>query len=204
MTSRFLTEFQALFQEGGWVFGGLLVLAFSIAFSLLSIRRLLLFRHAPQPARSSWVQLLQRTDLDEPELQTVAGFFTRDGQAEELELELFGKLRRRFSFTFTLISAAPLLGLLGTVSGMFATFHGLSLSATQAPVDVISGGISEALITTQTGLVIGVPAFIACSLLKSRARSMELAFERLKARVPTHGGSEPANSPRATVPSLAA
>ena len=78
------------------------------------------------------------------------------------------RIRRRLDFCFVLIGTAPLVGLLGTVSGMLATFSGLSVSSGAAPVETISGGISEALITTQTGLVIAVPSFIVCTLLKRR------------------------------------
>ncbi|MEM7601053.1 MAG: MotA/TolQ/ExbB proton channel family protein, partial [Verrucomicrobiota bacterium] len=68
------------------------------------------------------------------------------------------RVSRRIDFCFVLIGAAPLVGLLGTVSGMLATFSGLAISSGSAPVETISAGISRALITTQTGLVIAVPS----------------------------------------------
>jgi biopolymer transport protein ExbB len=56
------------------------------------------------------------------------------------------------------ISAAPLLGLLGTVTGMLATFGALaSGSGGEKTMAMIAGGISEALITTETGLVVALP-----------------------------------------------
>jgi biopolymer transport protein ExbB len=168
-----------LLRHGGWVFGGLLLLAFAIAYSLLSILRLLRFPHAAPPPGTSWVRLLRQADHHEDDLRAAAPLLGTQTAAGEFEFQLFGKLHRRFPFVFTLIGAAPLLGLLGTVTGMFATFHGLSLSASRAPVDVISGGISEALITTQTGLIIAVPASILCSLLKIRADRRRAAFRKL-------------------------
>ncbi|MEM1440933.1 MAG: MotA/TolQ/ExbB proton channel family protein [Verrucomicrobiota bacterium] len=75
---------------------------------------------------------------------------------------------RRLDFCFVLIGAAPLVGLLGTVTGMLETFSGLSVSSGSAPVETISHGISKALITTQTGLVIAIPSFIVCTVLKRR------------------------------------
>ena len=55
------------------------------------------------------------------------------------------------------VSAAPLLGLLGTVTGMLTTFHGLAMgSGGDKTMGVIAAGISEALITTETGLVIAL------------------------------------------------
>jgi len=78
------------------------------------------------------------------------------------------RISRRIDFCFVLIGAAPLVGLLGTVSGMLTTFSGLAARTTAAPMENISRGISEALITTQTGLIIAVPTFIVGTLLKRR------------------------------------
>ncbi|MCG8432354.1 MAG: MotA/TolQ/ExbB proton channel family protein [Candidatus Omnitrophica bacterium] len=56
------------------------------------------------------------------------------------------------------VSAAPLLGLLGTVTGMLATFGALSAgSGGEKTMGLVAQGISEALITTETGLVIALP-----------------------------------------------
>ncbi|MEM7011335.1 MAG: MotA/TolQ/ExbB proton channel family protein [Verrucomicrobiota bacterium] len=99
-----------------------------------------------------------------------------------IAFSLFGKydkmdhhwIKRRIEFCFVLIGAAPLVGLLGTVDGMLKTFSGLSRSTGggSAPIDAISGGISEALITTQTGLIIAVPTLIVCTILNIRHRNL--------------------------------
>lgn len=81
------------------------------------------------------------------------------------------RVLRRIDFCFVLIGAAPLIGLLGTVSGMLATFSGLATRSGSAPVETISAGISRALITTQTGLVIAIPTFIFCTLLKRKQQN---------------------------------
>jgi biopolymer transport protein ExbB len=60
-------------------------------------------------------------------------------------------------------AAAPLLGLLGTVTGMVATFDVITLYGNQNPV-LMADGISEALITTQSGLLVAFPL----TLLKQR------------------------------------
>jgi len=64
----------------------------------------------------------------------------------------------------------PLLGLLGTVLGMVGTFDALMAGQT-ARVDAMAGGISQALITTQVGLVAAVPVLLAHGCLEARARS---------------------------------
>lgn len=93
------------------------------------------------------------------------------GTSDEMDR---GQIKRRIDFCFVLIGAAPLIGLLGTVAGMLKTFSGLARAgAAAAPVDAISNGISEALITTQTGLVIAVPTLIVCTMLNLRFRNLQ-------------------------------
>jgi biopolymer transport protein ExbB len=67
-------------------------------------------------------------------------------------------------------SVAPLLGLLGTVSGMITTFKAMTLFGSGDP-SVVSGGIAEALITTELGLVVAIPALLAHALMSRRVKS---------------------------------
>ena len=177
-------EIEALSREGGWVFWGLVALAFGIAFALLSLWRALRLPEAPLLASRDWRKLLAG---QQPPKALVArlreSLADRDlaGTLEEIDHQLFAVPSRRFPFAFVLIGAAPLIGLLGTVTGMFTTFDGMAGVAASGPVDVISRGVSEALITTQTGLVIGVPSFIACSLLRDRFDRLRLAYRHVVA-----------------------
>ena len=63
---------------------------------------------------------------------------------------------RRLQIMKVCVTSAPLLGLLGTVTGMLTTFQGLSKGGGDQTMAVISKGISEALITTETGLVVAL------------------------------------------------
>ncbi|MEM9236506.1 MAG: MotA/TolQ/ExbB proton channel family protein [Verrucomicrobiota bacterium] len=94
------------------------------------------------------------------------------------ELDEMAWVERRLPFLGVLIAAAPLLGLLGTVAGMLVTFGGMASGAGNEPLDVISGGISKALVTTQAGLVIAVPAAFLFALLKRQAESTHLELQR--------------------------
>lgn len=96
------------------------------------------------------------------------------------EMDRIAWVERRLPFLGVLIAAAPLLGLLGTVAGMLISFDGLSGSSGGEPIDTISVGISKALVTTQAGLVIAVPAAFLLALLKRQAQSTHLELhERL-------------------------
>ena len=97
----------------------------------------------------------------------------------QIEEEMFSTAERRIPFAFVLITTAPLVGLLGTVSGMFTTFDGMSAASSTGPASVISKGVSEALITTQTGLVISVPAYFIHNALKVRYENLRHGFLRI-------------------------
>ena len=87
----------------------------------------------------------------------------RSADAEALELKLDEAILReqssvgRFLWAVKVVSvAAPLMGLLGTVTGMINTFQAITLFGTGDP-KLMAGGISEALVTTMLGLVVAIP-----------------------------------------------
>lgn len=84
-------------------------------------------------------------------------------------------LKSHLGVLATTAAVAPLLGLLGTVSGIIKTFSDLSAAAAQSRD--ISDGIAEALITTEYGLIVAIPALIAGAVLSRKARGIA-AFAR--------------------------
>jgi biopolymer transport protein ExbB len=66
-----------------------------------------------------------------------------------------------------LAAIAPMLGLLGTVTGMIATFQAIALHGSGDP-KLMSGGISEALVTTVEGLVVAIPILLLHSVLVTK------------------------------------
>jgi len=80
------------------------------------------------------------------------------------------RLERYMVLLETAAAAGPLLGLLGTVTGMVKVFSVISVAGV-GQTGVLSGGIAEALVTTVFGLIIGVPALIAYNLLGARIDS---------------------------------
>ncbi len=82
-------------------------------------------------------------------------------------LELMG-LQRGLAALATIVAGAPLLGLLGTVIGMIKIFAVVA-TAGSGITEQLSAGISQALITTATGLVIALPALFTHAYLESRA-----------------------------------
>lgn len=71
----------------------------------------------------------------------------------------------------TLLASLPLLGLLGTISGLLSTFNFMSLNNGLDMQEMVSGGIGAALFTTQLGLVFVVPGLLFHTLLKNKVTS---------------------------------
>ncbi|MBT7651084.1 MAG: MotA/TolQ/ExbB proton channel family protein [Opitutae bacterium] len=88
-------------------------------------------------------------------------------------------LNRRLRFLLVLATASPLIGLLGTVGGMLRTFDGLSMQDTYK-MDMIASGISEALVTTQAGLLVAIPALAFSHLLKRKRKDWLHCINRLE------------------------
>ncbi|MFK5922259.1 MAG: MotA/TolQ/ExbB proton channel family protein [Verrucomicrobiota bacterium] len=184
---QIVEEVRLLAGAGGWVFVALLSLACGIAFSLLSLWHSMRLPDAPLLASDEWLTLLKGSSGADEIRERLRSQLNKTGdlprRLQEVAQRLFAKSERRFPFAFIMIGAAPLLGLLGTVSGMFTTFFGMSTASATAPIDIISGGISEALITTQTGLIIGVPTYIVCAWLRSRHRDLTTKFRQLESQL---------------------
>ncbi|MFP4259198.1 MAG: MotA/TolQ/ExbB proton channel family protein [Desulfovermiculus sp.] len=87
------------------------------------------------------------------------------------------KIDKHIDTIVVLSKAAPLLGLLGTVCGMISAFEVISVFGT-GEAKSLAGGISEALITTQTGLLVAVPGLVLGSLLQKRAEVIKARMQR--------------------------
>lgn len=101
----------------------------------------------------------------------------------ELELELeevigaeTAHYEKGLSFLKTLAAIAPLLGLLGTVTGMIGTFQSITIFGTSDP-KLMAGGISQALITTVLGLVTAIPLIVIHNLLSTKSLKLRSFLE---------------------------
>ena len=97
-------------------------------------------------------------------------------KAEELILKKTNDLRRGLSLIRLIAGVAPLLGLLGTVTGMIATFQSITLFGTGDP-KLMAGGISQALVTTALGLISAIPLIFAHSFVAGRAKKLADSYE---------------------------
>ena len=92
-----------------------------------------------------------------------------EGGLSEAMLKELPRLERFLTALKVLAAVAPLLGLLGTVTGMINTFRVITIFGSGDP-RLMAGGISEALITTQLGLAVAIPVMVAAALLSRKAQ----------------------------------
>lgn len=102
---------------------------------------------------------------------------------EEHALKAMPNLYKNLSILDTIVTIAPLLGLLGTVTGMIRAFHVISSKAGLGTPTAITGGVAEALIATATGLFIAIITLVGYNFLTERAKlivsDMEIYGTRL-------------------------
>lgn len=113
----------------------------------------------------------------------MAGLEHRSDPSEVIESALSETMLRetprleRFLGALKVCAAvAPLLGLLGTVTGMINTFQVITMHGTGDP-RLMAGGISEAMVTTQVGLAVAIPVMIVAAFLGRRARNLSHDME---------------------------
>ncbi len=97
---------------------------------------------------------------------------------EEAAARVIHEMERYISMLGTIAAMAPLLGLLGTVLGMieiFSSFMGSNMATNPA---VLAGGISKALVTTASGLIVGIPAVFFHRLLQRRIDELVVGMEQ--------------------------
>ncbi|MDR1920315.1 MAG: MotA/TolQ/ExbB proton channel family protein [Candidatus Adiutrix sp.] len=186
-----------LMNRGGWVMYPLLLC--SLAGLALVCERLLALRRSrvvPRAFLVSASQLLDRRLYNEvaflcQEGETAAARLVRlalkmagrSGAAFKSAMEEAGRretvdLMRHLGALHLVASISPLLGLLGTVSGMIAAFNSIAVEGIGSP-GLLAGGISEALLTTAAGLCVAIPALVAHRALLSRAATLSHDLEDL-------------------------
>ncbi|MCR4315120.1 MAG: MotA/TolQ/ExbB proton channel family protein [Planctomycetes bacterium] len=160
-----VTDIVAEVSKGGVTLIPLLVVAFLIVY-LCALRYVAIRRHA-KGLRRSLEAGRKGAHTDAHALRTL-----------KVDAQSFDSTPR------TLVAIAPLLGLLGTVIGMMETFDVIAISGT-SDANAMSGGISEALLSTQVGLMIAVPGMFAVSVI---ARAKADLTKLIEAALSEHPG----------------
>ncbi len=179
-------EMLSIWASGGWLMVPLFLLAVALYYTALKLFLSLQFhflirarvydwsdKEIEEQISGPWRMLWDLLDIRASTAREVRRHF------EEVFNEYLLPMNRRIKFLAVLIAVGPLIGLLGTVTGMLSTFNGMAASR-NSQLDSVIMGISEALITTQTGLIISIPGLIILSLIVQRRNLLQRAILRLE------------------------
>ena len=184
-----LTEFyqQALFvwEKGGGLMFALLLLSlylYFLGFELWLRMKSVIPRDLQSIPREKWAGFRGGGRVDQVMRHCLVDHQNRDEtrkRFQQIRQSEAAYLNRRLRFLFVLASSAPLIGLLGTVAGMLRTFAGLSMEEGYK-MDVVASGISQALVTTQAGLLIAIPALAFLHLLNRKKKDWLRCLNRME------------------------
>lgn len=107
------------------------------------------------------------------------------GERQQAQEELAEAFRHERIVLGAMIAAAPLLGLLGTVSGMVKTFESLAAKGGEKSMEGLARGISEVLVATESGLLVALPALLCVYLAHREVRQL---VTQLNHPATGHGG----------------
>jgi biopolymer transport protein ExbB len=173
-------------NQGGIV--GYVIIALGILGVLLALERLVMLTISAGKVKA---QLKRGTPSTDNALGRVLQVYHNNPQAdtETLELKLgeailkeLPRLQRGILFIKVISVVAPLLGLLGTVTGMINTFQAITLFGTGDP-QTMAGGISQALVTTVLGLVVAIPTVLLHTIVSGRSRQITQILQEQSAGI---------------------
>ena len=180
--------FWAMFKQGGWTMWPLTVCSVAMVFFIIQNALMLREKELMRPDLRKEIELLLKdskisevrkvcqenqclmTTLLDAGLERIAEFDSDVSHVkeaiEEAGNEQMVSFMKPISYLSIIGAVSPMLGLLGTVSGMIKAFQSISASGMGKP-ELLAGHIGEALITTAVGLVIAIPAMISYFYFKN-------------------------------------
>lgn len=159
--------------NGGWVMGALAILAviaYATAINLLFLTYHRGIKKITDEDLRNWVAKPDSTPRQFRELvrytqDEVHSIRDIEGRFREVEASSIPEINRRIVFANVLAISAPLFGLLGTVLGMLLTFKAIGVGGGSVS-EIVSKGISEALVCTQTGMLVALPGMLMVHVVK--------------------------------------
>ena len=187
-----LTDAWNLFREGGVIMFMLGGVAFILYGSAIAALAYVNQGNLNDKEQDRWEEYIRNPDLAQGRLGEALRYVlhgprlsikTVSRRFDEIRLNVLAAIDRRLLVLNTLVAAAPLAGLLGTVMGMLTMFAGLSQGKGQAGMQKVAAGMQEALITTQTGLTIALPGLFIALIIKSKRDRIRGTLVRLESRI---------------------
>jgi len=162
-------------QQGGWI--GYIILGLGVIGLLIALQRFIFLTVVGRGIDKQ--RSVSEASLNNPLGRILSVYSSdKDNDIETLSLKLdeailreIPKIERGLITLAVLAAIAPMLGLLGTVSGMIETFQSITLFGTGDP-KLMSGGISQALVTTELGLAVAIPILLIHSAISSKSNRL--------------------------------
>ena len=189
-----LQEVVDIFTDGGTVMAALAIVAF-LLYTTATASLYFVFRgnlnNRQQNRWAEWVDDPEKAEGRVGEVIRYAVLGKRisikrvQRRFDEMREVLIAGVDRRLIIITTLVAAAPMTGLLGTVGGMLDMFDGLAAGGGKQSMNLIASGMKEALFTTLTGLVIALPGMFMALLVKERRNKIDSTLAQLQSTIVT-------------------
>jgi biopolymer transport protein ExbB len=177
-----------IIASGGWVMIMLAILGLLLYSNALDLL-LFLFRGNLNPrSEKHWERWVRNPEKAEGRAGDIIKY-TQSGlqnpksvqrRFDEVRFNMLTRIDRRLLFVNTLVATAPLAGLLGTVIGMLGTFEGIATGGRGDTMSKVAGGIHEALLTTQTGIMIALPGVFFALIITRKRVGLEAAIAHIE------------------------
>ena len=177
-----------IWLSGGWVMIPLFLLSFLLYAQAFRLALSIMHTKLPSDEEFAWREWVLTPEKAKGKIKEIICYTQENTRSIEYVRKRFDEIRitqlaiieQQLKFVKCLVAAAPLLGLLGTVLGMLQTFFGIATSGGVETAAVVASGISEALVTTETGLTIALPALFMVMFIQRQTHREEAKLARLE------------------------
>ena len=177
-----------IWLSGGWVMVPLFLLSFLLYTQAFRLVISIMDTKLPSNEEFAWREWILEPEKAKGKIKEIICYTQENTQSieyvrmrfDEIRITQLATIQEQLKFVKCLVAAAPLLGLLGTVLGMLQTFLGISTSGGVETAAVVASGISEALVTTETGLTIALPALFMVMFIQRQTHQEEAKLARLE------------------------
>ena len=186
-----VVSLQKIFEiwlSGGWVMLPLFLLSFLLYTQAFRLVLAIKDTKLPSNEEFAWREWVLTPEKAKGKIKEIICYTQENTRSieyvrkrfDEIRITQLATIQQQLKFVKCLVAAAPLLGLLGTVLGMLQTFFGIATSGGVETATVVASGISEALVTTETGLTIALPALFMVMFIQRQTHQEEAKLARLE------------------------
>ena len=176
-----------IWLSGGWVMIPLFLLSFLLYTQAFRLALSIMHTKLSCDEEFAWREWILTPEKAKGKIKEIICYTQENTRSIEYVRKRFDEIRitqlaiiEHLKFVKCLVAAAPLLGLLGTILGMLQTFFGIATSGGVETAAVVASGISEALVTTEAGLTIALPALFMVMFIQRQTHREEAKLARLE------------------------